>query len=145
MRVSRQFGVPAVRVFDAWVDPLVACKFLFATPGGEMLRTQIDARVGGSFHIVEKRNGTPVEHIGIFLELTRPRRISFLFRVPYYSPESTRVSIGVLAMESGCEVVVSHEGVAEEMADRTEEGWQAILQGLEGVLAERAFPTASVA
>jgi uncharacterized protein YndB with AHSA1/START domain len=129
-----------VRVFDAWIDPEQACRFLFVTPGGEMVRCEIDARVGGSFHIVEKREGVPMEHIGVFLELTRPRRLSFLYRVPYYTPQSSRVSIAVLAMEGGCELVLTHDGVAEATVARTEEGWRAILEGLDEVLSRPSNP-----
>jgi uncharacterized protein YndB with AHSA1/START domain len=123
------------RVFDAWVDPQLASKFLFSTPQGEMLRCEIDARVCGSLLIVERRGEVSVEHIGVFLEVARPRRLSFLLRVPYYSPASTRVSIGLLPMEGGCEVVVAQEGVAENLVARTAEGWNAILEGLKAVLA----------
>jgi uncharacterized protein YndB with AHSA1/START domain len=136
VRVSRPFAVPAERVFDAWTDPRLACKFLFATPAGEMLRCEIDARVGGPFLIVERRGDVSVEHIGVFLEVARPRRLSFLLRVPYYSTASSRVSVGLLPMEAGCEVVVAQEGVAEELASRTEEGWRHILEGLNAVLAD---------
>lgn len=134
VRVNRQFAVPAERVFDAWVDPQWAGKFLFATPKGEMLRCEIDARVGGSFLIVERRAGVSIEHFGIYLEVARPRRLSFLLRVPAYSPVSSRVSVGLLRMEGGCEVVVAHEAVEESLANRTEEGWKSILEGLDAVL-----------
>lgn len=144
VRVSRQYAVPAEQAFDAWLDPQLACRFLFATPGGEMVRTTIDARVGGSLLIVEKREGVHVEHVGIFLEIARPRRLSFLFSVPYYGQASSRVSVAVLRMENGCEVVVSHDGVAEELVEKTEAGWRGILEGLNAVLAPCATPVAQV-
>jgi uncharacterized protein YndB with AHSA1/START domain len=37
---------------DAWLDPEKATKFLFARPGGEMVRVEIDPRVGGRYSIV---------------------------------------------------------------------------------------------
>ena len=134
VRVCRQFAVPAEQAFDAWLDPQLASRFLFATPGGEMVRATIDARVGGSLLIVERRDGVHVEHVGIFLEIARPRRLSFLFSVPYYGQASSRVSVAVLRMEGGCEVVVTQEGVAEDLAAQTEEGWRSILEGLNHVL-----------
>lgn len=78
--VTHRFSASAERAFDAWLDPEKACKFLFATPTGEMVRTEIDARVGGRFSIVERRAGEDVAHVGTYLEVERPR----------YSPGSCR-------------------------------------------------------
>ncbi len=38
VRVTREFNFPPERVFDAWLDPKTAGKWLFATPIGKMMR-----------------------------------------------------------------------------------------------------------
>ena len=58
--VTRSLEAGAERVFDAWVVPAVARKWLFATPTGVRVRVEIDARAGGKFEIVERRDGVEV-------------------------------------------------------------------------------------
>ncbi len=136
VRVTHRFSASAERVFDAWLDPQKACKFLFATPTGEMVRTEIDARIGGAFHIVDRRNGEDVEHTGEYLEIDRPRRLVFTFLVPKYSPESTKVIIDIVRLGSGCELTLTHENVPPEYATRNEAGWTGILAALAKTLGE---------
>lgn len=135
VRVSRRFPWPAERVFDAFLDPGVAGKFLFATPEGDMVRTDIDPRVGGRFSFTDRRDGEEVEHTGEYLEIDRPRRLSFRFAVPKYAPDMTRVTIEITPHADGCELVLTHEGVWADFAERTETGWGMILDALARVLA----------
>lgn len=133
--ITRRFGFPIERVFDAWLDPAKAGKFLFATPTGKMERVEIDARVGGTFTIV-RRDGEDVEHVGTYLEIDRPRRLVFTFGVPKYSKQVTRVRIDLKPLPTGCELTLTHEGVLPEWLDSTREGWGKICDGLAAFLAQ---------
>ncbi len=131
VRVTRRFSASADRVFDAWLDPKRASRWLFATPTGTMVRAEVDARVGGKFAFVDRRDGEDVEHVGEYLEIKRPRRLVFTLRVPKYTSDTTRVSIDILPVEgSGCVLTLTHEGVSDEMAPRVQEGWGKILDDL---------------
>jgi len=99
-----------------------------------LARTEMDARVGGTFLLVDRRDGVDVEHIGEYLEIDRPRRLSFVFRVPHYSQESSRVTLDFAPLEQGCEVVLLHEGVLPEYKASTEAGWKMILDALDAAL-----------
>lgn len=136
VRVTHRFSASAERVFDAWLDPAKARKFLFTTPTGQMVRAEIDARVGGAFCFVDRRDGEDVEHSGKYLEIDRPRRLVFSFVVPKYSKESTRVTIEIVPEGSGCVLTLTHEGVLPEWAKPTEGGWTGILSGLAAQLQE---------
>lgn len=92
--------------------------------------------VGGSFILVDRRDGEDVEHVGEYLEIDRPRRLAFTFAVPKFSKESTRVTIGIIATETGCELTLIHEGILPEYASRTETGWNGILDGLATTLGQ---------
>jgi uncharacterized protein YndB with AHSA1/START domain len=130
VRVTRRFNASPARVFDAWIDPERARKWLFATPTGAMVRVEIDARVGGSFIFVDRRDGEDVEHTGEYLEIDRPRRLVFTFRVPKYSTESTRVLIDIVPREGGCELTLTHENVLPDYSSRAEAGWTRVLDAL---------------
>jgi uncharacterized protein YndB with AHSA1/START domain len=127
VRVTHRFDASAERVFDAWLDPKTAGRWLFATATGQMVRVDIDARVGGQFIIIERRDGEDVEHRGQYLDIDRPRRLVFTFGVPKYSAETTRVHIDIVPRETGCELTLTHEGVLPEYAERTNAGWTEIL------------------
>jgi uncharacterized protein YndB with AHSA1/START domain len=130
LKVTRRFKATPERVFDAWLDPAKARLFLFATPTGQMVKVEIDARVGGRFLIVDRRDGEDVAHEGEYLEIDRPRRLRFTFGVMKYSKEYSRVTIDIAPATGGCELILTHEGVLPEYADKTPDGWNSILDGL---------------
>ncbi|KAB2917053.1 MAG: SRPBCC domain-containing protein [Hyphomicrobiaceae bacterium] len=132
VRITRRFEASAERVFDAWLDPAMAGKWLFATATGRMVKAEIDPRVGGSFSFTDRRDGVDVEHIGEYLEIDRPRRLVFTFYVGKATADASRVSVDIVALAAGCELILTHEMDAKwaEFAARTEAGWTMILQGL---------------
>jgi uncharacterized protein YndB with AHSA1/START domain len=135
VRVTRQYSQTAERVFDAWLDPEKAGKFLFATASGQMVRAETDARVGGRFRFVDRRDGMDVEHNGAYLEIDRPRRLVFAFTVSGHEDTASRVSIDIAPRGNGCELTLIHEGVPAEYAERTQAGWTTILDNLAAALA----------
>jgi len=130
VQVTHHFTASPERVFDAWLDPETACKWLFATPTGQIVRVEIDARVGGRFVLVDRRNGEDVEHTGEYLVIDRPRRLVFTFGVPKYSPLFTEVTIDIQTSDTGCDLTLTQTGVPDEYAERNVEGWSGILDGL---------------
>jgi uncharacterized protein YndB with AHSA1/START domain len=134
VRVSRQFAHPAEAVFDAWLNPALAGKFLFATPTGMMKTVEIDAQVGGKFNIVETRDGEDAVHVGEYLEIDRPHRLVFSFGDGVAFDFAT-VTIEIVATPQGCELTLTHEGVLEQWAAQTNTGWTTILEGLDKALA----------
>jgi uncharacterized protein YndB with AHSA1/START domain len=110
-------------------------RWLFATPTGTVVRAEIDARVGGRFHIVDRRDGEDVLHTGEYLELERPRRLVFTFGVPKYSPEYDRVTVEIKPAGSGCELTLTHD-VTPQWADGARGGWVGILEALATALGE---------
>lgn len=133
LTVTRDFDALPERVFDAWLDPAQASRFLFATPGGEMLTCEIDARVGGRGLIVERRADGDAHHRLRFEAIERPHRLVFLFAADEGEEgEWTRVAIDIAAKGQGCTLTLTHEMAPEWAAyeQQTRHGWTTILAGL---------------
>jgi len=135
VRVTRRYAAAPERVFDAWLDPKVAGKFLFATPTGTMVKAETDPRVGGAFVFVDRRPDVgDVEHIGTYLEIDRPRRLVFEFCVPKYEQQKTVVAIDIAPDGDGAQLTLTHDGVFEAYLKQTEHGWGMILDALAAAL-----------
>lgn len=134
LRVEHRFNVSAERVYDAFIDVRIARQFLFATPAGEMVVAELEPRVGGAFRFVDRRDDQDVEHVGKFIELVRPTRVAFEFSVPAFSSLTTKVTVDITPIDGGSRVILTHEGVPPEVAERSAGGWQKMLAGLERAL-----------
>lgn len=133
LKVARDIDAPPDVVFDAWLDPAKAGKFLFATPDGEMVKVEIDARVGGRALIVERRAAGDAHHRLQYEVIDRPRRLVFLFAAdPAEEGEWTRVTIDIAAKGDGSTVTLTHEMDPQWTAyeEQTRHGWTMILDSL---------------
>ena len=138
IRVTRRFRAPPHQVFNAWLDPEIAGKWLFATASHPMARVEIDARVGGSFRFVDQRDGETTEHAGKYVEIVPHRRLSFSLSVEKRPHVITRVMVEIVAVKKGCALTLTHEDLPPDYASRTEGRWTGILYGL-GVTLDSGF------
>ena len=145
VQATHHFSFGAEKVYDAWLTPSIASRFLFATRTGTVMRCEIEPCVGGGFVVTDRRpladdeeSVMDAEHRGTFLALDRPRRIAFEFSVPPFSEAPTRVEIDIAPQGAqACVLTLTHHGVAPEYADRTRLGWVGMLMHLDKELGIR--------
>jgi len=143
LRVARRFEAPAPRAFDAWLDPALARHWLFATAGRPLSHVEIDARIDGRFRLVERRDEGVVVHAGRYVEIARPRRLAFALDGEASTGATTFVSVDVVALDAGCRVVVTHDGVLRERVADVKGRWEGMLFGLATVLAAAGVAASS--
>ncbi|MCW3846995.1 SRPBCC domain-containing protein [Sphingomonas sp. LB-2] len=137
--LTRDYAAPAERVFDAWLNPEDARRFLFATPEGEMQTVEIDPRVGGRALIVERRASGDARHRMEFEVIDRPTRLVFRFAAdPSAEGEWTRVSIAIEPKGGRCTLTLTHEMDPEWAAyeEQTRKGWTMVLASLARAIGE---------
>ena len=150
VRVKHSYNVPAERVFDAWLTPAQAGRFLFASRTGNVLHCEISPRVGGEFTVTDRRpmadgeeSFFDAQHRGKYVEITRPCRLVFDFSVEPYFHLVTRVIIDIERAGNGCELTLTHDlgdsADARANTDRTRQGWIRMLGQLEKVLTARTW------
>jgi uncharacterized protein YndB with AHSA1/START domain len=138
---DHRFKATREQVFDAWLDPETARKWLFTTEASEIVEVKIDAQPGGKFVFVDRRDSGEfkgdIRHVGEYVEISRPERLIFTFGVPQFDPGMTNVIVDFYAESYGCEVILSHQGVPHEWRLKTREGWTKLLGNLDRLLSAR--------
>lgn len=144
LRMTRHFEAAPERVFDAWITPETARKWLFASPFDELYHADIDARIGGKWTITARRDGVNYTASGEYLEIDRPHRLVFTFAMLQFSPNSDRITVEIAPSGTGCILTFIQEGIdiAEEMRQLppgveggTEQGWRQMFESLAAILA----------
>jgi uncharacterized protein YndB with AHSA1/START domain len=139
VRLTKRFLVTPERVFDAWLDVKMIGQFMFgpALRDEEIVRLTLDARVGGTFSFVVRRQGEEIDHIGRYLTIDRPRTLIFTWSIAPEPIDASRVEVHIVPTPDGCELTLTHELTPEwaDYADRVEAGWTKMVDALATALA----------
>lgn len=132
--VTKRFTATAERVFDAWLDVGMLGRWMFGPAVREerIVRLGLTPAVGGKFSFVVDRAGTEIDHVGEYLEIERPRRLVFSWGTRDTIPESSRVTIEIVPLATGCELTLTHEMAPhwKHYADKAAGAWRKMLEAL---------------
>lgn len=117
-RVTRQFNASIECVFDAWLDPVTAGSFLFATEAGEVMQAEIDARSEGRFRFLRREKGTEVRRVGKYIYIDRPHLLAFTLSDSTRPLAQARVIIEFASIYPGSLLVLTQEMGLESYAER---------------------------
>ena len=135
LRLTRRFDARPQRVFDAWLDPPLAARWLFATASRPIAHVEIDARVGGAFRFVDRDDGSAIEYVGEYTAIVPHRRLAFTLMLPRAERTITRVTVAIASHSSGSRLRLIHENVPDVSASNVNDRWTGILYGLGVTLA----------
>jgi uncharacterized protein YndB with AHSA1/START domain len=149
VRVERTIPAAPQQVFRAWLEPELLRQWM--TPGFEVDRAEVDARVGGHFRIWHADGGTDRGGFDAeFLELVPDERI--VWRWGFVGPErrngpvyDSRLTVTLRAApDGGTDLTLVHEQL-DALAAAMPEAAQQVGAGWEYVLAKlaRVAPLAS--
>lgn len=135
VRVERVLPAPPERVFDAWLDADGLTAWLCPDPAATT-HAELDARVGGHYHIV-MQDGETTHHLrGEYLEIDRPRRLAFTWVASARPDERTIVTVDLAPHAEGTHLTLTHTGFGDaSVADGYRNGWRTIAGKLAAHLA----------
>jgi uncharacterized protein YndB with AHSA1/START domain len=133
--ISAVINLSASEVYRAWIDPDILPLWL-APPPYDMVRAEVDARVGGTYrHDVTGPDG---DHVvtGTYLEITPSRHIlkNWNYSGPNPAPrrEATYVQVDLVEKNNGStEITIKHYGLRDNLEFKHyQEGWEYCLKRL---------------
>jgi uncharacterized protein YndB with AHSA1/START domain len=137
--VTRRFHASANQVFDAWLNRALLGEWMFgpAVRDEEIIHLSLTPKVGGSFSFLVERGQNEIEHVGRYLEISRPCRLVFTWTVTT-DPVGSRVIVEIEPGQTGCELTLTHElhPSCAEQVGRTEEAWGKMFDALATALGE---------
>lgn len=134
LKASCTLNAKPERVYDAWTQPARFASWFAASSEGPCELPEFDCQVGGKYRFRMKgSDGESYVGFGTYLELDRPRRISFTWQWEESGTEKgeSRVTVDLTPEGEGTRVVLTHEKLAGvESRELHSQGWTGCLSRL---------------
>lgn len=144
LNLARRFHAKSEMVYEVWTNPEIMKKWLFTTESTNKA-AKSDLRIGGTWEIVDHREGTDYRALGEYVEISKPNKLVFTFKMPQFSDTEDIVRVFISPVQHMCEmtfsqeIIVPHEEIwTEEDVERakadysaqSEEGWARMFENL---------------
>jgi uncharacterized protein YndB with AHSA1/START domain len=142
LHLKRTFDAPIARVYEAWTKAEIMSQW-FCPAKLEVLKTEIDLKVGGKYSILLLNPpDTKVHHFGEYVDIETEKRLIFTWIIEGqqcsgHAPEAvdTLVSIFFYQTHTGTELELLHEKLPNQQARELHEyGWTACIDCLDSRL-----------
>jgi uncharacterized protein YndB with AHSA1/START domain len=131
LEIRRTLSSPPDRVFAAWTDASWLARWM--SPIGHA-RVEADARPGGRLRVVMVGEGREIEHLGEYLEVEPPHRLSFTWSSAYSGDQPSLVTVEFAGIDGGTELTLRHERLPAGAAASHRGGWGSMLERLAALL-----------
>ncbi|MFD1929425.1 SRPBCC domain-containing protein [Sporosarcina siberiensis] len=142
--MTRTFDVAPKSVFDAWLNTEMMRKWLFTLEETNKV-TQNKPQVGGTWEIVDHREGKDYRATGEYLEIVPSHKLAFTFTMPQFNELEDTITVELKELQQGCEMTFTHlihvpqeenwsesglEKALSEHRANNEWGWDLMFMGL---------------
>ncbi|MBT2571341.1 SRPBCC domain-containing protein [Planococcus sp. ISL-110] len=151
LSMARRFNASDKAVYEAWTNPELMKKWLFTQEDTNQVAKNV-LRAGGSWEIVDRREGVEYRAIGEYLELKPPHKLMFSFKMPQLSDHEDRITVWISMVQKSCEmafvqeIVVPHEEgwtqedvkrTGTESSEKSRAGWGLMFENLKKLVEQR--------
>ena len=137
VELTRVVDASPERVWAAWTEPVRMRRWL-CPEMATLDKVEADVRPGGRYRLhMRGAEGESYTASGVYRTVEAPRRLVFTWdwEEEGHAVGETVVTVELLEVDEGTEVVLTHEGFpAAEAAEGHRKGWTSILGRLEGVV-----------
>jgi uncharacterized protein YndB with AHSA1/START domain len=137
--VRRRLAAAPARVFAAFADPALVCRWLSPAPEIALTVVEHDFRVGGGYRFRYRVPGAPAMHVnGVFQAIEPPTRLVFSWNIEppdRHAGLASEVTVEIAPDGGGARLLIRHELLAQAgAAARHAEGWRGALDRLGALL-----------
>ena len=148
LTMNRHFKASPESVFQTWLNSDLFKNWLFTL--AETNKVAVNEPIeGGTWEIVDHRDGVDYRAIGKYLEVSPPTRLVFTFKMPQFSEAEDVISVEFESENEGCKmtfiqmITVPHEDdwnhediekTVKEHYDGSKHGWSLMFKGLQQIV-----------